>query len=57
MLYFKDIQFPVKVRDIQKIEKKNSIDLIVFGYENMEKHPIYVLEKCCKKKNILIYYY
>ena len=50
MLYFKDIQFPVKVRDIQKIEKKNSIDLIVFGYENMEKHPIYVLEKCCKKK-------
>ena len=52
MLYFKDIQFPVKVRDIHKIEKKNSIDLIVFGYENKEKHPIYVLEKCCKEKHI-----
>ena len=52
MLYFKDMQFPVKVRDIQKIEKKNSIDLIVFGYENKEKHPIYVLEKCCKKNHI-----
>ena len=29
----KNIKFPVKVRDIHKIEKKNSISIIVFGYE------------------------
>ena len=44
-LDLKDIQFPVKSRDIYKIEKKNSIGLSVSGYEDKEKHPIYVLEK------------
>ena len=39
-LYFKDIKFPVKVRDIHKIKKKNSIDISAFGYENKEKHSI-----------------
>ena len=39
-LYFKDIKFPVKVRDIHKIKKKNSIGISVFGYENKEKHSI-----------------
>ena len=39
---FKDIKFPVKMRDIHKIEKKNSIAISVFGYENKEKRPIYV---------------
>ena len=53
-LDFKDIKFPV-IRDIHKIEKKNSIDISVFGYENKEKHPIYVSKKCAKK-NMLIYY-
>ena len=46
-LDFKDIKFPVKVRDINKIEKKNSIGISAFGYENKEKHPIYVSKKCC----------
>ena len=41
-LHFKDIKVPVKVRDIHKIEKKNSSGINVFGYENKEKHPIYV---------------
>ena len=31
---FKEIKFPVKIRDIRKIEKKNSIGISVFGYEN-----------------------
>ena len=31
-LDFKDIKFPVKTRDIHKIEKKNSIGISVFGY-------------------------
>ena len=30
-LDFKDIKFPVKVRDIHKIEKNNSIGISVFG--------------------------
>ena len=54
-LDFKDIKFPVKIRYIYKIEKKNSVDVIVFGYENKEKHPIYV-SKNVMKKRLLIYY-
>ena len=41
-LDFKDIKFPVKTRDIHKIEKNNSIGISVFGYENKVKYPIYV---------------
>ena len=39
------MKFPVKVRDMQKTEKKkkkSSIKISVFGYENKEKHAIYV---------------
>ena len=49
---FKDIDFPVKVRDICKIESKNSIAISFFGYENQEKYPIYVSKKCYDKKNV-----
>ena len=45
-LDFEDIIFPVKIRDIHKIDKKNSIGISVFGYENKEKHPIYVSKTC-----------
>ena len=38
-LDFKDLKFPVKIRDIHKIEEKN-IGITVFGYENKEKYPI-----------------
>ena len=48
---FKDIKFPVGVRDIHKIEKKNSIGISVFGYEEKEKHPIYV-SKCCEQNHV-----
>ena len=48
-LDFKGIKFPVKIRD--KIERKDSIGINVFCYENKEKHPTYVF-----KKNMLIYY-
>ena len=39
---FKDMNFPVKIRNILKVEKKkkkkkNSIAISVFGYENKEK--------------------
>ena len=42
-LDFKDVEFPIKTRE--KIEKQNSIGIIVFRYENKEKHPIYLSKK------------
>ena len=51
-LNFKDIKFPVKVRDIHKSEKKYSIPISVFGYENKLKYPIYVSKKCCEEKHV-----
>ena len=48
----KDIKFPVKIRDIYKIEKKISFDISVSGYENKEEHPIYVSKKCSKEKRV-----
>ena len=41
-LNFKDIKFPVKVRDTQKVEKNSSISISVFGYEKKVKYPITV---------------
>ena len=41
---FKNMKFPVKIRDIYKIGKeKNFTRTSVFGYENKEKHTIYVV--------------
>ena len=43
-LDFKNMKFPVKIRDIYKIGKeKNFTRTSVFGYENKEKHTIYVV--------------
>ena len=53
-LDFKNVKFPVKVRDIHKIEKSNSIGISVFGYENKEKHLIYVLRKSCIEGNYVL---
>ena len=36
---------------LTKWKKKNSIGISVFNYENKEKHPIYVSEKCCVEKH------
>ena len=47
-----DIKFPVKIRDIHKIKKNNSIGIRAFGYENKEKRPICVSKKCCKEKYV-----
>ena len=51
-LDFKSIKFPVKVRDIHKIENKNSVGISVFGYENKEKHPTYASKNCFEEKHI-----
>ena len=42
---FKDLKFPVKIKDIHNIRKKKSIVISVFGYENMVKYPSYVSKK------------
>ena len=49
-LDFSNIKFPVKIRDIYKLEKKNSIG--IFVYENKEKYSIYVSKKCCEKNHV-----
>ena len=54
-LDFEDLKFSARIRDIYKIEKRNSIDISVFGYEDKEKRPIYVPKICCEE-NMLIYY-
>ena len=41
-LNYKDIEFPVTIKQINKIEKKNNINISVFGYENKQPYPIYV---------------
>ena len=51
-LNFEDLKFPVKIRDIHKVEKKNAIIISVFDFENKEKYPIYVLKKCCQEKRV-----
>ena len=52
---FEDIKRLVKIKDIYKVEKKNSIRISVVSHESKEKCPIYV-SKNALKKNILIYY-
>ena len=39
---FKNIKFPVEIRDIHKIFKNCSTTISVFPYKNMEKYSIYV---------------
>ena len=36
---------------MHKIEKKDSIDIIAFAYENKEKHPTQVSKKRCEEKH------
>ena len=49
---FKYIKFPAKIRDIHKIERKNSISINVFGYENKEKQIIYASKQCFDEKYV-----
>ena len=51
-LDYENINFPVKIKDIHKIETKNSIGISVFGYEHKEKYPIYVSKKCFEDKDV-----
>ena len=46
-LDYSGIEFPVCVKHYNKIEKQNSININVFGYENKQPYPIYI----SKEKN------
>ena len=46
-LNYSGIEFPVCVKHYNKIEKQNSININVFGYENKQPYPIYI----SKEKN------
>ena len=48
---FKDITFPIKVKDIHRVEKKekNSIGIRVFTYERKDIYRLYVLRNAFKK--------
>ena len=41
-LDYKNIEFPVTVKQYNKIEKQNSININVFGYEERQPFPIYI---------------
>ena len=41
-LDYSEIEFPVTVKQYNKIEKQNKININVFGYENKQPYPIYV---------------
>ena len=41
-LDYSGIQFPVTVKQYNKIEKQNQININVFGYEDKQPYPIYV---------------
>ena len=51
-LDFEEVKFPVKIKDIHKIKKTNSIAISVFGYENKRKHPIYITKECYEDKHV-----
>ena len=54
-LDFKNIKFPVKIRGIHKIEKKNFIGISVSGFLNKEKYPIYLSTKLRKEEHVDVF--
>ena len=41
-LDYSGVEFPIAVKHYNRIEKQNSININVFGYENKQPYPIYV---------------
>lgn len=41
-LNYEEIGFQVAVKQYNKIEKQNNININVFGYENYQFYPIYI---------------
>ena len=54
-LNYSGIEFPVNVKQNNKIEKQNNINVNVFGYEDRQPHPVYVSkEKFEDQMNLLL---
>ena len=54
-LDYTNIEFPVTVKQINKIEKQNDMNINVFGYENKQPYPIYISkEKFKDQMNLLL---
>ena len=54
-LDYSGIEFPVTIKQYNKIEKQNEININVFGYENKQPYPIYVSkEKYDNQMNLLL---
>ena len=41
-LNYEGIEFPVTIKQLNKIEKQNEININVFGYEKRQPYPIYI---------------
>ena len=50
-LNYQGVDFQVSLKDYNKIEEQNNININVFGYENKQFYPIYVSKK--KNEDIL----
>lgn len=50
-LNYEEIEFPVAVKQYNKIEKQNNMNINVVGYENQQFYPIYVAKE--KKQDML----
>ncbi|KAL9988273.1 hypothetical protein ACROYT_G002704 [Oculina patagonica] len=54
-LNYDGINFPVNLKQINKIETQNKININVFGYENKQAYPIYISkEKYDNQMNLLL---
>ena len=54
-LDYSGIEFPVTIKQYNKIEKQNEININVFGYENKNPYPIHVSkEKYDRHMNLLL---
>ena len=54
-LDYSGIEFPVTIKQYNKIEKQNDININVFGYENKNPYPIFVSkEKYDRHTNLLL---
>ena len=53
---FKDVKYPVKIRDIHKIEKKKKRSALLFLTMKIKKNIQSMYQKKLLKKEVLIYY-
>ena len=54
-LDYSGITFPVEIKNVGKIEKKNSINISIFGYESKSLYPIRISEEKYDHQMELLY--